>query len=161
MRALVLAAVAALLPATFAIAESAAPAGLSITAAWARATPGGATTGAAYVTITAPASAGDTLLSAETPSADRTELHEHIHEGDVMKMRRVDAAEIKPGGALEMAPMSYHLMLIGLKSPLKAGDTVHLSLTFKSAGKMDVDVPVKPIGASGPSDVMPAHDHMH
>ena len=168
MRQLAFAALSATLLASSAWAESAQPAAVTISTPWARATPGGATTGAAYVTITAPAAAGDTLLSVETTAADHAELHEHIHEGDVMKMRRVDKLEIKPGTSVTMEPMGYHLMLVGLKAPLKAGDTIHLSLSFQSSGKVAVDAPVIAIGAAAPKgpavlspDAAPGHDHMH
>lgn len=161
MRNMFLAAGAALLSAFPAAAETAPKPAITITTPWARETPGGAPNGAAYLTITNSAETGDTLLSAETPAADRAELHEHIHEGDVMKMRRVDKLEIKPGSSLEMAPMGYHMMLIGLKAPLKAGDLVRLSLTFQMAGKVEVEAPVIALGAAAPTEAAPGHEHDH
>lgn len=157
-----LAAIAALALVAPASAETAPKPAVTVQGAWARATPGGATNGAAYVTIVT-GSAGDSLVGADTTASERAEVHEHLHENGIMKMRRVDKVEIKPGATLTMEPMGYHVMLLGLKAPLKAGDTVHLGLTFQNAGKLEIDVPVLAIGAPAPAaPAAPApagHDH--
>ena len=68
--------------------------GVTISHPWARATPGGSTISAAFLEIKS--EAGDKLVSASSPVAGRVEVHTHIMEGDVMKMRRVDALDIDP-----------------------------------------------------------------
>lgn len=143
-------------------AESAAGKGVSVSEPWARATPAGAKVGAAYMTITAGPGGGDVLVAASTPKAGRSELHNHIMKGDVMEMRRVDSIEVPAGGKAQLKPSGYHLMLMELKEPLKAGETIKLELTFKTAGKMSVDVPVLAIGAAPPASAMgDGHHHHH
>lgn len=124
--------------------------GVTVAHAWARATPGGARIGAAYLTISSDAATSDELLSASSDVAARTELHTHIMEGDVMKMRAVDKVELAKGGAVLFKPSGYHIMLIDLKQPLKQGDKVKLTLTFKNAGPITTEADVEAIGAKGP-----------
>ncbi|HEX7074914.1 MAG TPA: copper chaperone PCu(A)C [Hyphomicrobiaceae bacterium] len=133
--------------------------GIAVSEAWLRATPGGVKTGAAYLTIsdTGP---GDRLVAAKSDVAERVELHNHVHENGVMKMRRVDAIEIPAGETVTLAPGGYHLMLFDLKHPLKAGEKVQLTLEFEKAGEIPVTASVEPIGAKGPSGAV-AGDHHH
>lgn len=124
--------------------------GVTVAQAWARATPGGAKIGAAYLTIAADAATSDELLAASSDAAGRTELHTHIMEGDVMKMRAVDKVEIGKGATVLFQPSGYHVMLIDLKQPLKQGDKVKLTLKFKNAGDVAAVADVEPLGAKGP-----------
>ena len=121
--------------------------GVTISNAWARATPGGSTISAAFMEIRS--EAGDKLISAASPAAGRVEIHTHIMEGDVMKMRRVDAFDIEPGKARVLKPMGDHIMLMDLKEPLKQGGTVKMTLTFEKAGAVDVEAPVQAPGSMG------------
>lgn len=134
--------------------------GITVGQAWARATPGGAKIGAAYLTISAAKGTADSLVSARSSVAARVELHTHLMEGDVMKMRRVDAIEIPDGQTVLLQPSGFHAMLIDLAHPLKAGETVKLTLTFAKAGEIVVDAPVEPLGAKGPHglDFQPGMD---
>lgn len=116
---------------------------------WARATPPGAKVGAAYMELKAAAGAADKLLSASSGAAGVTEIHNHIMEGGVARMRRVDAIAVAAGGSVMMKPGGYHVMLMDLKGPLKAGETIQLKLLFETAGEITVDAKVRPIGASG------------
>lgn len=125
--------------------------GIAVSEAWLRATPGGARTGAGFLTISA-TSHGDRLVAAKSDVAERVELHNHVHEDGVMKMRRVDAIEIPAGETVTLAPGGYHLMLFNLKQPLKAGEKVHLTLDFEKAGEVPVTANVEPIGAKGPGN---------
>src|SRR5579863_5382312 len=103
--------------------------------AWARATPGSAKTGAIYLTVTNKGTAPDTLVAASTPAAEKAELHQMKMENGVMEMRPVPALAIAPGQSIVLDPKTgYHIMLVGLKAPLKEGDKVPLSLTFEHAG---------------------------
>ena len=123
--------------------------GVTIANPWVRATPGGATLTAAFMEIKTGAGIADKLVAASSPSAGRVEVHTHIKDGDIMKMRRVDTLELKPGETRIMAPSGDHVMLFDLKAPLKTGDVVRLTLTFEKAGPIEVEAKVEPIGAMG------------
>jgi copper(I)-binding protein len=112
---------------------------------WARATAGNAANGAAYVTITETGSP-DKLIGVSTPVAAAASLHETIDDGGVMKMRPVAGLPLDPGKPVAMAPGGKHIMLMGLKAPLKAGDTFPLTLRFEHAAPVTVTVVVEGLG---------------
>ena len=141
-----LAAAAALL-AVSALGAAAEDSGLKIDKAWARATPGGAQTAAAYMTILSAAS--DRLLGVSSPAAAKAAIHETLMENGVMKMRPVGVLELAPGKAVELKPGGYHVMLMGLKAPLKAGESFPVTLTFEKAGPREVTVKIEKPGATG------------
>jgi copper(I)-binding protein len=118
---------------------------------WARATPGRAPNGAAYFTLANTGKEADRLVAASTPAAGKAELHTHVHSGTIMEMRPVDAIEVKPGEKVTLKPGDMHVMLMGLKAPLKEGATLALTLRFARAGEITVDVPIGRAGASGPA----------
>lgn len=120
---------------------------LKIDHPWARATPGAITTGAAYLTVTTQGQAPDRLIAAETPRAAKAELHTMMMDGDIMKMRQVSAVEINPGEPTLLKPGGLHIMLIGLKAPLREKDSFPMTLTFEKAGKLEVQVTVESAGA--------------
>ncbi len=121
--------------------------GIAIADAWARATPGKAPTGAAYLTLTNSGTAADRLVGASSPVAATTELHEDKEENGIMKMRPVPVLPIAPGQSITLKPGGYHLMLTGLKAPLKQGDSFPLTLTFEKAGAKEVQVAIGRAGA--------------
>ncbi len=123
--------------------------GITVTDAWARATAPSAPNGAAYMTITNTSGADDRLVAASADVAERVELHTHIRDGDIMRMREVDDLTVLTGTTTELAPGGLHIMLIGLYEPLQEGETFPLGLTFEVAGGMMVDVVVLPPGAMG------------
>jgi copper(I)-binding protein len=123
--------------------------GIRIEQAWARATPGGAKNGAAYVTLES--AAPDALVAASSPVADKVELHTHAQEGGVMKMMRVEEVTLDPGRKVELKPGGEHIMLMGLKRPLKEGERFPLTLTFRKAGQREVEVRVEKPGAAAPA----------
>jgi copper(I)-binding protein len=125
---------------------------LKVDQAWARATPGNAKTAAVYLTITNNGTAPDTLESASTPAADKAELHDTKMENNVMEMRPVGPLTIAPGKSVVLAPSGYHLMLTGLKAPLKEGQTVPVTLIFDHAGAQQVTASIAKVGAMGPND---------
>jgi len=114
---------------------------------WARATPAGARTGAAYATLINNGSSSDSLLSATTPVADKVQFHSTSEENGVSRMREMDTVEVAPGARVTFSPGGMHIMVVGLKQPLKEGQTFPLTLTFEKAGKVDVTVPVAKVGA--------------
>ena len=138
--------------------------GVTVAHPWTRATPGGATVGAAFLEIKTDKGTTDKLISASSPAAGRVEIHTHIMDGDVMKMRRVEAIDLKDGESHILKPMGDHIMLFDLKQPLKEGELVKLELTFEKADTIALDATVEPAGALGPHgmDHQPGnegHDH--
>ena len=119
---------------------------------WARASAGAAKNGAAYLTITG-TGAADRLTGVESPVADKVEVHESFDDKGVMKMRPMPALPLEPGRTVAMAPGGYHIMMMGLKAPLKAGDAFPMTLRFEHAAPVTVTIQVE--GRDG------AMDHMH
>lgn len=105
--------------------------------------------GAAWLTIRN-AGGQDRLVGAESPAADRVEIHTHVHEGGVMMMRRVEALNVPAGGEAALEPGGDHLMLFGLKDGLKTGGSFPLTLIFEKAGPVTVEVRVAPLGETMP-----------
>lgn len=147
-----------LLLAAWATAAWAAEPPIAITNAWARATPAGAKTGAAYVTVTNKGDAPDKLLGASTPVAGETQLHTTLNENGVMKMRPLKSIDLKPGASVTLKPGGMHLMLMELRQPLKAGDSFPLALDFEKAGKVETVVKVEKAGSMGDMGSMPGMD---
>lgn len=97
------------------------------------------------------------VLKAENPASKVTELHNHINEGGVMKMRQVPAIDIKAKGEALLQPGGLHVMLIDLKAPLKEGDVVPITLSFDDGSSKKVDAKVQKI-VPQPAPVM---EHKH
>jgi copper(I)-binding protein len=144
----ILFALALLLPVA-AVAQSAGK--ITVEAPWARASAG--TTGAAYLTVKNAGDAEDRLVAVSTPAAAKAEIHTTTMEGDVMKMRPVDAVPVAAHGTAELKPGGLHVMLMELKAPLKQGDTIPLTLKFEKAGDVPVTVAVQGVGAAGPGSM--------
>lgn len=119
--------------------------------AWARATVGTARPGGAYLTITNRGSTPDRLVSAESPNTARIELHRSMMDGGMMRMAPVGTIDIPAGGSVKFAPGGYHLMLMGLKTPMVAGKPVPLVLVFEKAGRITVAIKVEPLGGGAGS----------
>ena len=82
------------------------------------------------------------VVKADNPVSKATELHTHLNEGGVMKMRPVPAIEIKAKGEAVLKPGGLHVMMIDLKAPLKEGDSVPITLTFDDGSSKQVDARV-------------------
>lgn len=121
---------------------------VTVESAWARATPPRATTGAVYLSLTSPQ--GDQLTGVSTPAAAEATLHRMTNEDGVMRMREVDGIDLPAGQTVTLAPGSLHIMLTGLKAPLRQGETVPVHLTFRTAPPLDVAARVEAAGASDP-----------
>lgn len=135
---------------------------IRIADAWARVTLGKIANSAAYFSINNSGKSDDRLIDARGEVSDKVELHTHIRDGDIMRMRRLDTGVAVPAGkSVTFAPGGHHVMLIGIKSPLKEGNTFALTLVFENAGTVVVDVPVKRSAPSGHSDHKHQHDHKH
>jgi copper(I)-binding protein len=124
---------------------------LVISQAWSRATPGGAKIGGGYLTIENKGATPDRLIGGSADIAAKVQVHEMTMADGVMKMRPVEGGlTIAPGKTVKLAPSGYHLMIMDLKSPLKQGDKVPVTLEFEKAGKVAVTLDVESIGAQGP-----------
>jgi periplasmic copper chaperone A len=122
---------------------------IETTNAWARATPGGATTGAAYLTIVSPIA--DRLVAASSPIAESVQVHTMSMQGSIMRMRQIAGIDLPAGKAMTLKPGGLHIMLTGLSAPLKEGQSFPLTLMFKNAGSKEVTVTVVKVGAMGPA----------
>jgi copper(I)-binding protein len=129
-------------------AEDAKVGDIHIDAAWSRATASSAPTGAAYMMLTNHGGEVDRLVAVASPAAEHAQLHTHLMEGGVMKMRPVEAVEVAPGTPSVLQPGGLHVMLIGLKGPLREGQRFPLTLTFERAGDVEIDVVVQPAGST-------------
>jgi copper(I)-binding protein len=136
---------------------------LVIEHAHARATVGSMPNSAAFLQVSNKGKSDDALISASTTIADRVELHTMSMEGDVMKMRTVESVELKAETSLAMKPgQGPHIMLFGLKKPLKAGEKFPMTLTFRKAGAVNVSVEVMDFAAHGNHGSGNAHEeHKH
>lgn len=119
---------------------------IEVVDAWSRPTPPGAEAGVVYFTITN-RGRSDRLVGASSPVAERAELHISQMEGGVMKMRPLAAVEVKKGAPTSFEPSGRHVMLTGLRKPLKRGDAFPLVLRFAKAGSVKVQVRVGQAGA--------------
>lgn len=123
--------------------------GIRVTDPWSRAVGKMAHSAVTYMTLENTGDASDRLLSASAPVAGKVELHTHIADGTVMRMRAVQAIDVGPHAKVRLQPGGLHVMLIDLKGPLAAGSSFPLTLKFEKAGEITVDVAVKGAGAMG------------
>jgi hypothetical protein len=130
---------------------------LVISQPWSRAAGQGGQ-GAGYLGIANRGGAPDRLMGASSPAADRVELHTHIREGEVMRMREVPSIELPPGQTVTLQPGGLHLMLVRLAQPLRQGETVPVTLRFERAGEVTLDFAILAAGARGPGAAGP-HRH--
>ena len=132
-----------------AFAQGAGNSSITVEQPWSRATPAGAKTGAVYMTIDNKSGTADRLTGASSEVADKLQIHEMKVENGVMQMREITGGlPIPANGSVVLKPGSYHVMLIGLKKPLTAGESFPLKLTFAKAGTISVTVPVQAMGAT-------------
>jgi len=138
------------------LAATAAQAQVEVDKAWARATAPGAPVAGGYMTIRNKGSAPDRLVGASSSAAAKVELHVHIKDGEVVKMRPVQGYEIPAKGSFELKPGGAHLMFIQIARPFKEGDRIPVELRFEKAGEVSVEFAVGRLGDSAPP---PAHKH--
>ena len=124
---------------------------VSIAGAWARASVPGQRSSGVFMTITS--SEPVRLVGATTPIAGVAEVHEMKMEGDVMRMRAVDALDIPAQQPVQLKPGGYHLMLHELKAPLQPDTTIPVTLTFRTAKGEHRQVALQvPVSATAPKD---------
>jgi len=108
-----------------------------------RAVPEGQINSAAFMMFKNNTSEDRLLVSAHSDISKAVELHTHKKEGGMMRMRQVDSIAIKAGSKTVLQPGGFHIMFIGLKHGLTAGDTVKLKLVFDDKSELALKVPVK------------------
>lgn len=117
---------------------------IQISGAWARETVAGQTSTAAYMTLANKGKGEDRLVSVAAPAPAAAMVHSTSNEGGVSRMRHIeDGLELPAGAVVQLAPGGTHVMVTGLPAPLKAGDTLKLTLRFDRSGERSLDVPVK------------------
>ncbi|HEY8520946.1 MAG TPA: copper chaperone PCu(A)C [Gammaproteobacteria bacterium] len=115
---------------------------LSVSNAWARATPPGATTAAAYLDIEN-AGAADSLVGVRSDAARAVEVHGTRHEHGMMRMERLEELPVPSGEVTRLEPGGRHLMFIDIARPFAPGETVTVTLQFANAGEIEVELPVR------------------
>ena len=123
---------------------------IAIDKAWSRATPKGAESGAAYLTIHNNGATPDRLTGG---SADfgAVEIHQMKTENGVMQMRELkEGLNIPAHGTIRLAPGGYHIMFTHLTKPLEKGSKITATLSFEHGGPVAVEFPVEAVGASAP-----------
>ncbi|HUC63984.1 MAG TPA: copper chaperone PCu(A)C [Stellaceae bacterium] len=151
MRILALASALCLAVLSSAYAQASSP--IEVSHAWARATAASAANGAVYLKVMNHGTADDRLTGASTTVAAKAELHITLNDNGVMKMRPMADVPVKAGGSAEFKPDGMHIMLLGLKHPLKAGEHFPLTLTFEKAGAVKTMVIVQKAGAAAPGSM--------
>ncbi len=127
---------------------------IEISGGFARAMPPGAPTGSAYLTVTNRGKSEDVLTGVSSP-AGMVELHQMSKSNGMMTMAPVEGGlAIPAGGTVQLQPGGYHLMFMKVGAPFAEGATVPVTLTFKTAGDVTLDLPVAPIGATAPMQGM-------
>ena len=141
---------------------SAAQAQTTVKDPWARATVAQQKASGAFMQLQS--AKGGKLVSASSPVAGVVEIHEMAMDGNVMKMRPVPSLDLPAGKPVDLKPGGYHVMLMDLKKPLNAGDTIPLTLVVESAGQretVEVKAAVRPLSSQGPSGDKGHHGHKH
>ena len=116
--------------------------GIEVSDAWARTATEG-TNSAVYFVIQNHNADADEVIGASTDIANAAEVHESKMEGDVMRMNHMDSVTLDPSVKVEFMPGGLHVMLIGLKQDLKAGDQVEVTLHFKNNSDLIVKATVR------------------
>lgn len=119
--------------------------GMSVDNPYVREVPPGQMTSATFLTIKNDTDKDIALIKANSDVAKHVELHEHVHENGMMKMRQVPKIMIPAKGETVLKPGGYHIMLIGLNRKIKAGDIVDLTLEFDNGDKQPIKAEVKKI----------------
>ena len=127
---------------------------VSVEGPYVRMAPPGAPATAAFMVLRNSGGKAARLVKVDNRVAKVTELHNHLNDGGVMRMRQVKAIEIPAKGEVSLAPGGLHVMLIDLKAPLTEGASVPLTLGFDDGSSKTVDAKVVRPGAA-------AQEHQH
>ena len=124
---------------------------------WARATAPGAKVAGGYMVMRNTGAAADRLVSASSPAAAKVELHVHLNDNGVMRMREVRGYDVPAKGAFELKPGGAHLMFMDIKRPFKEGEKLPVTLKFEKGGEIKAEFHVGRLGESA----APAMQHKH
>ena len=117
---------------------------------WSRPLPEVSANGAAYLTVHNMGTGSDRLKGAASEIAEKVEIHTHVNQDGLMKMMHLEqGAELPAGEIVAFEPGGLHVMLLGLKTPLKVDTEYNLTLQFESAGNLEVVVKVEDRASSG------------
>ena len=108
--------------------------------AWVRVSPPSHRVTAGFLTLHNQSASDIAVVAASSPVAERVEVHAHLHEGGVMRMREVERLEIAAGTSLSLKPGGYHLMLFGVHEALQSGQ--QYPLTLKTEAGLSITVPM-------------------
>ena len=130
-----------------------------VSKAWIRPTVPGQTVAGAYLNITAKEAAR--LIAVRSPVSPSVQIHWMQMDGDMMRMRQVQALDLPKNTPVSLKPGGYHLMLMKLKKPIHAGDKIPLTLIIETQGKREL-LTVKAIAQQNSTEENgPTHDYMH
>lgn len=87
------------------------------------------------------------VVRAESDVSKVVELHTHVKEGGMMKMRQVEKIDVAANAKTMLKPGGLHVMFLGLKQPLNEGDQVQFKLIFEDGSETTVTAPVKKVMA--------------
>lgn len=117
---------------------------VAVSNAWARATAPGQVVGVAYLSLKS--DKPTKLVAIKSAVADSVEIHEMSMKNGMMKMRMLEMLDLPAGKLVKLEPGGFHLMLVDLKKPLKAGENIEIVLTFKDGkgtSMQKIGLPVK------------------
>jgi copper(I)-binding protein len=113
---------------------------------WSREAPPNAPVIGGFFQLTNHGDSEDALIAAESPIAGHVEIHTHKKEDGVMKMIKIDEVRVPANDSVLFKPGSFHLMIFNPTQALKEGDRFPMTLTFKNAGKVEVEMAVEKQG---------------
>ena len=138
------------LASAMALCSAAALAQTTVKDAWVRGTVAQQKATGAFMQITS--AKGGKLVSVASPAAGVVQIHEMKMSGDVMKMGAVPSLDLPAGTAVELKPGGYHVMMMDLKKPLQAGDSVPFTLVIEGKDgqreTLELTLPVRALGAA-------------
>ncbi len=116
---------------------------VTIENAWARASLGNSTATAIYMDIANTTAVPDKLLKVSSPSAMSLEMHDTVITNNIARMKPLPYVTIAAGETVAFKPGAKHIMVMGLKKPLKKGDTLQVTYSFERRGDVVVEVVAK------------------
>ncbi len=118
---------------------------LTVDNAYVREMPPGQKVTGAFMTLKNGSDQDRAAVSASSDVAESVELHTHVHDQGVMKMRQVEKIGVPAGSETVLEPGGYHVMLIGLKQSLELGQTVIITVNFDDGTSVPVEAEVKTV----------------
>jgi copper(I)-binding protein len=108
-----------------------------------RAVPPGQPNSAAFMQLQNKSTTKHAIVKAASPVSKIVELHTHLMEGGIMKMRQVKQIDVPAQGSTTLKPGGLHVMFLGLKSELKPGQSVPVTLIFEDGSKTTIQAQVR------------------